>query len=154
MAIWITDRTQPDVDRVNELHDKANVGTWTEEERIEWAVGMKGALSYMDYNRIESGVSELAATLGASVSIKTNWTEEGYMTANDASRWLSNVSNIRAKCSGPGGLPDTPTSMDKLTYQTMNAIEEILAEVERIANDHLLYCDEPICGGEPYYGIC
>lgn len=60
MAIWITDRTQADVDRVNELHDKANVGTWTEEERIEWAAGMKGALSYMDYNRIESGVSELA----------------------------------------------------------------------------------------------
>lgn len=154
MAIWITDRTQSDVDRVNELHDKANVGTWTEEERIEWAAGMKGALSYMDYNRIESGVSELAATLGASVSIKTDWTVEGYMTASDASRWLSNVSNIRAKCSGPGGLPNTPTSMDKLTYQTMNAIEEILAEVERIANDHLLYCDEPICGGEPYYGIC
>ena len=154
MAIWITDRTQPDVDRVNELHDKANVGTWTEEEQIEWAAGMKGALSYMDYNRIESGVSELATTLGASVSIKTNWTEEGYMTANDASRWLSNVSNIRAKCSGPGGLPSTPANMDKLTYQTMNAIEEILAEVERIANDHLLYCDEPICGGEPYYGIC
>jgi hypothetical protein len=108
MAIWITDRTQSDVDRVNELHDKANVGTWTEEERIEWAAGMKGALSYMDYNRIESGVSELAATLGASVSIKTDWTVEGYMTASDASRWLSNVSNIRAKCSGPGGLPNTP----------------------------------------------
>lgn len=154
MAIWITDRTQSDVDRVNELHDKANVGTWSKEEQIEWAAGMKGALSYMDYNRIESGVSELATTLGASVSIKTNWTVEGYMTASDASRWLSNVSNIRAKCSGPGGLPSTPTSMDQLTYQTMNAIEEILAEVERIANDHLLYCDEPICGGEPYYGIC
>ena len=69
MAIWITDRTQSDVDRVNELHNKANVGTWTEEEQAEWAAGMKGALSYTDYNRIESGVSELAATLGASVSI-------------------------------------------------------------------------------------
>jgi hypothetical protein len=154
MATWITDRTQADVDRVNELHDKANVGTWTEEERIEWAAGMKGSLSYMDYNRIESGVSELAATLGASVSIKTNWTVEGYMTTSDANRWLSNVSNIRAKCSGPGGLPSTPTSMDKLAYKTMNEIEEILAKIERIANDHLLYCDEPICGGEPYYGIC
>lgn len=153
MATWITDRTQSDVDRVNELHDKANVGTWTEEERIEWAAGMKGALSYMDYNRIESGVSELAATLGASVSIKTNWTVKGYMTTSDANRWLSNVSNIRAKCSGPGGLPSTPTSMDKLAYKTMNEIEEILAKIERIANDHLLYCGEPICGGEPYYAV-
>ena len=153
MAIWITDRTQSDVDRVNELHDKANAGTWTEEEQIEWGAGMKGALSYMDYNRIESGVSELATTLGAAVSIKTNWTKEGYMTASDANRWLSNVSNIRAKCSGPGGLPSTPTSMDKLTYKTMNEIEEILAKIEQIANDHLLYCGEAICGGEPYYAV-
>lgn len=153
MAIWITDRTQSDVDRVNELHDKANVGTWTKEEQIEWAAGMKGALSYMDYNRIESGVSELATTIGASVSIKTNWTAEGYMTTSDANRWLSNVSSIRAKCSGPGGLPSTPTSMDKLTYKTMNEIEEILAKIERIANDHSLYCGEVICGGEPYYAV-
>lgn len=154
MATWITDRTQADVDRVNELHDKANLGTWTEEEQGEWAAGMKGALSYLDYNRIESGVSELATALGASVTVKTDWTVEGYLTVSDASRWLVNISNIRAKCSGPGNLSDTPASMDSLTYQTMNLIEEILAEVERIANDHLLYCDEPICGGEPYYGIC
>lgn len=154
MATWITDRTYEDVSRVSEISEKGRSGTWSEEEQAEWVAGMKGALSYMDYNRIESGVSELATTLGASVSVKTNWTEEGYLTASDASRWLSNVSNIRAKCSGPGGLPNTPTSMDKLTYQTMNVIEEILAEVDRIANDHLLYCDEPICGGEPYYGIC
>lgn len=153
MAIWITDRTQADVDRVNELHTKANVGTWTEAEQAEWAAGMKGALSYTDYNRVESGVSELAATLGASVSIKTNWTAEGYMTTSDANRWLSNVSSIRAKCSGPGGLPSTPTSMDKLTYKTMNEIEEILAKIERIANDHSLYCGEVICGGEPYYAV-
>lgn len=154
MATWITDRTQADVDRVNELHDKANLGTWTEEEQAEWVAGMKGALSYLDYNRIESGVSELATALGASVTVKTDWTVEGYLTVSDASRWLVNISNIRAKCSGPGNLSGAPTSMDNLTYQTMNLIEEILAQVERIANDHLLYCDEPICGGEPYYGIC
>ena len=154
MAIWITDRTQADVDRVNELHDKANVGTWTEEERIEWAAGMKGALSYMDYNRIESGIQEIASILNASVSVKTDWDANGYLTVSDASRWLVNISNIRAKCSGPGGLSDTPESMNNLTYQTMNLIETILAEVERIANDHLLYCSEPICGGEPYYGVC
>ena len=153
MSTWITDRTNEDVRRAAELTGKGRLNTWTEEEQAEWLAGMKGALSYTDYNRIESGVSELAATLGASVSIKTNWTVEGYMTTSDANRWLSNVSNIRAKCSGPGGLPSTPTSMDKLAYKTMNEIEEILAKIERIANDHLLYCGEPICGGEPYYAV-
>ena len=153
MSTWITDRTNEDVRRAAELTGKGRLNTWIEEEQAEWLAGMKGALSYTDYNRIESGVSELAATLGASVSIKTNWTVEGYMTTSDANRWLSNVSNIRAKCSGPGGLPSTPTSMDKLAYKTMNEIEEILAKIERIANDHLLYCGEPICGGEPYYAV-
>lgn len=150
MATWITDRTQADVDRVNELHDKANLGTWTEAEQAEWAAGMKGALSYTDYNRIESGIKELASFLGASVSVKTDWTVSGYLTSSDASRWLSNIASIRAKCSGPG-TEKTPSSMDKLSFKTMNAIEQVLVDVEKMANDHLLYCYEPICGGEFYY---
>lgn len=154
MATWITDRTQTDVDRVKELHEKANLKTWTAAEQAEWAAGMKGALSYTDYNRIESGVSEVASVVGASVSVKTNWDMAGYLTTSDATRWLANVSAIRSKCSGPGSLPGTPASMDKLTFETMNKIETILAQIERIAKDHLLYCSEPICGGEPYYGVC
>lgn len=154
MATWITDRTGEDVQRAAELTKKGRLGTWTEAEQAEWAAGMKGALSYTDYNRIESGIQELSAVVGASVSVKTDWDINGYLTVADASRWLSNISNIRAKCSGPGNLSDTPASMNNLTYQGMNLIEEILAQVERIATDHLLYCDEPICGGEPYYGIC
>lgn len=154
MATWITDRTSEDVQRAAELTEKGRLNTWNEEEQAEWLAGMKGALSYTDYNRIESGIQELSAVVGASVSVKTDWDINGYLTVADASRWLSNISNIRAKCSGPGNLSDTPASMNNLTCQTMNLIETILAEVERIANDHLLYCSEPICGGEPYYGIC
>ena len=154
MTRWITDRTDDDVAQVKALALKAKAGTWTEKEQAEWAAGMKGALSYTDYNRIESGIQEIADILNASVSVKTDWDVNGYLTVSDASRWLVNISNIRAKCSGPGGLSDTPESMNNLTYQTMNLIETILAEVERIANDHLLYCSEPICGGEPYYALC
>lgn len=154
MSTWITDRTNEDVRRAAELTGKGRLNTWTEEEQAEWLAGMKGALSYTDYNRIEGGIQEIADILNASVSVKTDWDVNGYLTVSDASRWLVNISNIRAKCSGPGGLFDTPASMNNLTYQTMNLIETILAEVERIANDHLLYCSEPICGGEPYYGIC
>ena len=154
MATWITDRTYEDVSRVSEIAEKGRSGTWSADEQAEWAAGMKGALSYTDYNRIESGIQEIADILNASVSIKTDWDVNGYLTVSDASRWLVNISNIRAKCSGPGGLSDTPESMNNLTYQTMNLIETILAEVERIANDHLLYCSEPICGGEPYYALC
>ena len=70
MATWITDRTQADIDRVKELTAKARTGTWTEEEQQEWASGMKGALSYTDYNRIESGMKELAGIVGAPYSAR------------------------------------------------------------------------------------
>lgn len=70
MATWITDRTQADIDRVKEIAVKARTGTWTEEEQQEWAAGMKGALSYTDYNRIENGIKELAEIVGADYSAK------------------------------------------------------------------------------------
>lgn len=70
MATWITDRTQADIDRVKELTAKARTSTWTEEEQQEWAAGMKGALSYTDYNRIENGIKELAGIVGASYSAR------------------------------------------------------------------------------------
>lgn len=69
MATWITDRTQADVDRVKELTAKARTGTWTTDEQQEWASGMKGALSYTDYSRIEQGMKELADIVGAKLPI-------------------------------------------------------------------------------------
>ena len=69
MATWITDRTQADVDRVKELTAKARSGTWTTAEQQEWASGMKGALSYTDYARIEQGMKELADIVGAKLPI-------------------------------------------------------------------------------------
>lgn len=69
MATWITDRTQADVDRVKELTAKARTGTWTTAEQQEWASGMKGALSYTDYARIEQGMKELADIVGVKLPI-------------------------------------------------------------------------------------
>ena len=69
MAKWITDRTQADVDRVKELTAKARTGTWTTAEQQEWASGMKGALSYTDYARIEQGMKEIADIVGVKLPI-------------------------------------------------------------------------------------
>lgn len=154
MTRWITDRTDDDVAQVKALASKAKAGTWTEEEQAEWASGMKGALSYMDYNRIESGIQEIAAILNASVSVKTNWDVNGYLTVADASRWLSNIKAIRSLCSGKNDTPETPISINYLHYTIINQVEEILLDIETIANNHLIYCSEPVCGGEPYYALC
>lgn len=154
MSNWITDRTQSDVDRVKALAEKAKAGTWTEGEQLEWAAGMKGALSYLDYNRIESGVQEIADVLHATVSVKTDWGENGYLTTADAARWIDNIQILRARCNGVDSSPNTPEKLDYLHFTVINQVEQILLDVEMLAKDRLLYCSEPICGGEPYYALC
>ena len=154
MTQWITDRTASDVERVKSIASKAKNGTWTEEEQAEWAAGMNGALSYMDYNRIESGIQEIANILNVSVSTKTNWDVNGYLTVSDASRWISNIKSVRALCSGKNDTPATPDSLSYLHFIIINQVEQILLDIETIANNHLIYCSEPVCGGEPYYALC
>lgn len=307
MATWITDRTQADVDRVKELTAKARTGTWTEEEQQEWASGMKGALSYTDYNRIENGIKELAeivgapysarivqqniqvvtaknesgdipawdtypakaeffmpltakkaglllrslefrvkgyvpgmmrtvlrkygsttaladkfidivrgyndvvldmgsialekgveyqlyfaasnnfyppsvqpswvavndcidiahgsayygddsklifsGTVGLTVPVEAGWTINDYLTIADATRWINNVKSIRSKCSGKSSTPETPEALS-YHFAVINQIEKVLSDIEAMAKDHLLYCSDTICGGEPYYALC
>lgn len=152
--MWITDRTQSDVDRVKEIAAKARTDTWTESEQAEWVAGMKGALSYTDFNRIESGVLELANILGASVNVKTDWSVSGYLTTSDASRWLANIESIRSKNSGSSKISQTstPTSMDKLTFDTMNQIESILGDIETLAKTYVTFSGEYMTG-EGQYGF-
>lgn len=152
MTQWITDRTQSDVDRVKEITAKARTGTWTESERAEWLSGMKGALNYTDFNRIESGIQELGFIVGASVSVRTDWTIDGYMKVSDATRWLSNINSIRAKCSGPSDIADTPESMNKLNFSTMNQIEQILFDIETLAKTYTTFSGEYMTG-EGQYGF-
>lgn len=150
MARWITDRTLSDVDRVKEITAKARTGTWTKAEQSEWFAGMKGALSYTDFNRIESGIQELGSIVGASVSVRTDWTADGYIKVSDATRWLSNINSIRAKCSGPSAIADTPESMNKLDFSTMNQIEQILFDIETLAKTYVTFSGEYMTGDGQY----
>ena len=150
--MWITDRTQSDVDRVKKIAAKARTDTWTEAEQAEWVAGMKGALSYTDFNRIESGVLELANILGASVNVKTDWSVSGYLTESDASRWLANIEAIRLKNSGSSKIGQTPTSMNKLTFDIMNQIESILEDIETLAKTYVTFSGEYMTG-EGQYGF-
>lgn len=150
MVRWITDRTQSDVDRVKEITAKARTGTWTKTEQSEWLAGMKGALNYTDFNRIESGIQELGSIVGASVSVRTDWTVDRYMKVSDATRWLSNINSIRAKCSGSSAIADTPESMNKLDFSTMNQIERILLDIETLAKTYVTFSGEYMTGDGQY----
>lgn len=150
--MWVTDRTQSDVDRAKSITEKARSGTWTDEEKQEWLAGMKGALNYTDFNRIESGMQELASVVGAKTSVKTSWSVNGYMKQSDAVRWLSNVAAIRSKCAGLDSTPDTPGNMENLSFSTMNQIEQILYDIEMLAKTYVTFSGE-FTSGEGQYGF-
>lgn len=150
--MWVTDRTQSDVERVKSITEKARSGTWTDNEKQEWLAGMKGALNYTDFNRIESGIQELASIVGANVSVKTDWRIGGYMKQSDAVRWLSNIAAIRSKCAGLDSTPDAPASMNRLSFSTMNQIEQVLYDIEMLAKTRVTFSGEFTCG-EGQYGF-
>lgn len=98
MATWITDRTQADVDRVKELTAKARSGTWTTAEQQEWASGMKGALSYTDYARIEQGMKELADIVGAKLPIDPISVVTVLNTSGEIPAWDTYPSSPSSSC--------------------------------------------------------
>ena len=150
LAVWITDRTQNDIDYAKELNRKAISGEWTIAEQTEWLKGLKGSLSYTDFNRIESGMAEIANFFNVKISTKTDWVENGFLTQSDVQRWLDNCSAIRTFHSGKGQVLN-PKMIGKIGFEDMNLMESFLSEVERISRDNQIYCSEPVCGGEFYY---
>ena len=148
----ITDRTAEDVTRWLALKAKG-YANMTEAERAEWA-NSKGAYNYTDLNRVESAVEYLAALLtGYGYYVKLggvrSWAEEDVPTLADATRFLGNVKAIRTALAAFQSTPKVPASMHNLTYEAANAIEQILADVETLANNMAsIYA----YGGEIYGG--
>ena len=144
MLNLITDRTQADVDRVNELSAKGWAGM-TPEEKAEWNAGLKGAYNFTDLNRVETAVAYLAEKFGLDLTTKTNWHVSDIPTQADIDRFLENIVAIRNVASVYTTTPRTPKSMSKLTYTTANDIEKILLDIS-ILEPTLFRCGELYAG--------
>lgn len=128
----ITDRTQADVDRVEELKGKWLSGTITDAEKTEWLAGMKGAYNYTDLNRIGSTVKYIANYINSSdgsvsVTGKDNWAMADIPTQAQMTAFLNDLTLLKNTTSGI--TLQVPQNMNNLTYQTANRIEEILVAV-------------------------
>lgn len=128
----ITDRTQADVSRVKTLTTKWLNGTITNAEKTEWLNGMKGAYNYTDLNRVGEAVQYIAAVLngsGRSVSVtgKDDWTMADIPTRAQESAFLADLTLLKANVSAD--VPEVPTTLDNLDYETANLIEQILLDV-------------------------
>lgn len=135
MLELITDRTAQDVQRWQELKAKG-YAAMTPEERAEWDTS-KGAYNYTDLNRVEDAVAYLAARLNALgyrvvIPYTRTWAVTDVPTVADMTRYLENVRAIRAAYTRFSTTPAAPASMNKLTYETANDIEQILKDVETL----------------------
>lgn len=152
----ITDRTQADRDRAEELSLK-EYGDMTEAEKAEWDAPLKGAYNYTDLNRVESAVEVLAKILrGLPVElqryaaaydvawdaffdvpydpaayapqVKTDWTPADIQSPEDMERYLQNVILLRGALEYAAD--NLPQRMEDLTWQGANAIESALVGLD------------------------
>lgn len=150
----ITDRTQNDVDRVNELAQKMMLGTASTQERDEWLAGMRGAYNATDLNRVNTAMEYLNdwiteagyATGYADQGIE--WTMSDIQVQTQMVAYLNNVAAIGSvfPLENP---PILPESIVYLTYIGANDIEKILVLTDKI---HPLLEKTPFYSGEVFCG--
>ena len=150
----VMDRTQFDVDRVNELRKKG-WDNMTAEERSEWEIGLKGSYNISDLNRVQSAIRYLRdrfAGVGYSVELSDpkTWTKQDVPTQTDMVEYLADVRAIRGVLTLLATTPLVPETMVGLTYTKANDIEQILYDADRLLSNTIasfVYSGD-IFGGE------
>lgn len=133
----ITDRTLRDVDRWWELHKKG-WSSMTVSEQGEWLGQMKGRYNHTDLNRVESAVQRLSARLlelghpHTPPVVKTDWVASDSPTRDDFDRYFGNVLLLRGLIPVYPNTPDAPTTNKNFDYIKANALEQILADIDKI----------------------
>lgn len=133
----ITDRTQTDLSTLQSLLDKP-LSEWLPEE-LAWfnESRSKGAYNYTDLNRVGEAMAYLAGRFngyGYSISIspKIDWNEEDIPTKAQMSQYLDELQKLRDVFAVAKDTPEVPDTMDKLTYQEANDIEQILINIDNV----------------------
>lgn len=131
----ITDRTSSDTSNARSYQGKI----WSElttEQKADYLLGLKGAYSYVDFNRVENAVQYLSDLLNLygyqnKVETKTNWTAEDVQSVTEIQRYIDNIAELKNKyySSVEGEMPTTSTW---LTVESANYIEEILVNIEEL----------------------
>ena len=147
----IFDRTEEDVLKVI-TYDNIGYKYLTQEQKAEWDNGLKGALNYVDLNRIEGNIQHLFNIYGiVGITIKTNWNYTDIVTVNNFQRILNNIDRLRNTFKVYETTPNTP-NIPINTYQKVNEIEKILYDMYFIyENGSLAFArNEPVYKAELY----
>jgi hypothetical protein len=138
----ITDRTQADVTRVKSLAAKGQGMTaeeWQEFLHGPDGRGSRGAYNVSDFQRVNRAMAYLRDEFlkegsAVKVNIQEGWDEGTIPSKSELDQYLDNVRAIRKVLTVGETTPEVPESMDHLTVDKANAIEEILIDVEDLLN--------------------
>jgi len=129
----ITDRTSTDVTYAKSFQGK-EWSNLSPEQKAEYLLGLKGAYSYVDFNRVENAVQYLSDLLNMygyrnAVNVKTDWTPEDIQKVSEIQRYIDNIAELKNKyySSVEGTMPTTSTW---LTIEGANYLEKILTNIE------------------------
>lgn len=133
----IYDRTLYDVNRAIELNNKYLNGTITNEEKIEWKNGLKGALNKSDLDRILVDINYLSNKSQVSI---TSQTIPEIPTISWYSELLTNIQTLVNAIGKRSETPDLPTQPLN-TYTKWNIIEKHLQDMYEITSSYVFnYC--------------
>lgn len=161
----ITDRNQDDVDRALYLSSLWVEGefTGTAEELSEWSGDLKGTYNFSDLNRVGEAIWYLAGKFQAAgyavtVTSRTDWAVGEIPRRADMDTYLADLSALRGALAVLETTPETPESMELLTWGTANNIEKILVDIEALLTSMssvFLRTAMPwaICGGSGFYFV-
>lgn len=114
----------------------------------------KGFYNATDLNRVGAAMQYLAARFADNgyvldLTPRLAFTEEDIPLQSDMTHYLACLAALRAMLPLPQGTPQTPDTMQRLTYVTANNIEKILEAVDRMLANSLAAA---FCSGELYSG--
>lgn len=132
----VTDRTQKDVDRVEELLNKS-WQNFTNEEKREYMEGLKGALNRIDLERIENNIQILLDVLEIESESCVGAVPE-FPTVSYFTKMQKNVEAIRQGYMVHADTPKTP-ELPFNTWKKINDIEKILYDVYKCITSQFQY---------------
>lgn len=151
----VTDRTASDNDMLVAALERVNSGTGTAGDmELILNPDNKGAYNYTDFNRVGAALAYVAARLNAAgaflrLSPKTDWTEDDEPTASQLAYYLQMLHAVRGELATLPTTPVAPDSMDNMTYNVANNIEQILLDVDELISKMAAayrHCGAADCG--------
>ena len=128
---WIEpvfDRTSNDVLKV-QTYDTIGFKYLSNEQKIEWMNGLKGALNFKDLNRIENNMEFLANLYEIeNINFKTNWSYIDISSRLDFQRIVDNLKVLVNRGKALKTTPEIP-ELPLNFYQKINDLEKILYDL-------------------------